>query len=146
MFKVNNKNPRTTPMTYFTSCSSVSIVNFEQVYADRVGPQQPPVKTYVNLIQIIILPAYILAVASQRILLQKIIQVRCKFNENIILDSKNSLILIFRQRFENLFQHKCINRKKQGLQHFKSLFSSSALHKSNLLSFNSSNNNNNKEN
>ena len=146
MFKVNNKNPRTTPMTYFTPCSSVSIVNFEQAYADRVGPQQPPVKTYVNLIQIIILPAYILAVASQRILLQKIIQVRCKFNENIILDSKNSRILIFRQRFENLFQHKCTNRKKQGLQYFKSLFSSIALHKSNLLSFNSSNNNNNKEN
>ena len=42
MFKVNNKDTRTTPMasfwylycelgTYFTPCSSVSIVNFEQV-------------------------------------------------------------------------------------------------------------------
>ena len=42
MFKVNNKDTRTTPgivlvsllltlRTYFTPCSSVSIVNFEQV-------------------------------------------------------------------------------------------------------------------
>ena len=31
MFKVNNKDTRTTP--YFTPCSSVSIVNFEQVDA-----------------------------------------------------------------------------------------------------------------
>ena len=45
MFKVNNKETRTTPMalfwclycylwTYFTPCSSVSIVNFEHVNAD----------------------------------------------------------------------------------------------------------------
>ena len=35
MFKVNNnKDTRTTP--YFTRCSSVSIVNFEQVNADWV--------------------------------------------------------------------------------------------------------------
>ena len=34
MFKVNNKDTRTTPMAYFTPCSSVSIVNFEQVTAD----------------------------------------------------------------------------------------------------------------
>ena len=44
MFKVNNKGTRTTPMvsfcylycqlwTYFTPCSSVSIVNFEHVIA-----------------------------------------------------------------------------------------------------------------
>ena len=31
MFKVNNKDSRTTPMAYFTPCSSVSIVNFEHV-------------------------------------------------------------------------------------------------------------------
>ena len=31
MFKVNNKDTRKTPMAYFKSCSSVSIVNFEQV-------------------------------------------------------------------------------------------------------------------
>ena len=31
MFKVNNKDTRTTP--YFTPCFSVSIVNFEQVDA-----------------------------------------------------------------------------------------------------------------
>ena len=32
MFKVNNKDTRTTDaITYFTPCSSVSIVNFEQV-------------------------------------------------------------------------------------------------------------------
>ena len=31
MFKVNNKETRTTPLTYFTLCSSVSIVNFEHV-------------------------------------------------------------------------------------------------------------------
>ena len=45
MFKVNNKNTKTTPMasfwcfywelwTYFTPCSSVFIVNFENVIAD----------------------------------------------------------------------------------------------------------------
>ena len=34
MFKVNNKDARTTPLT--PSCSSVSIVNFEQVNAGRV--------------------------------------------------------------------------------------------------------------
>ena len=44
MFKVNNKDTRTTPLvslrclycellTYFTPCSSVSIVNFEYVIA-----------------------------------------------------------------------------------------------------------------
>ena len=43
MFKVNNRDTRTTPwrhsnvfivnVTYFTSCSSVSIVTFEQVNA-----------------------------------------------------------------------------------------------------------------
>ena len=31
MFKVNNKDTRTTPMTYFTPCYSVSVVNFEHV-------------------------------------------------------------------------------------------------------------------
>ena len=31
MFKVNSKNTRTTPMTSFTPCYSVSIVNVEQV-------------------------------------------------------------------------------------------------------------------
>ena len=31
MFKVNNKDTRTTPMAYFTPCSSVSVVNLEQV-------------------------------------------------------------------------------------------------------------------
>ena len=40
MFKVNNKDTRTTPtltfITYFTSRSSVSIVNFEQVKASWV--------------------------------------------------------------------------------------------------------------
>ena len=33
MFKVSNKGNRTRPLAYFTSCSSVSIVNFEQVNA-----------------------------------------------------------------------------------------------------------------
>ena len=31
MFKVNNNNTRTTSMTYFTSFSSVSFIDFEQV-------------------------------------------------------------------------------------------------------------------
>ena len=48
MFKVNNKNARTMPLAvndasvfivnfwkYFTPCSSISIVNFEQVNAKR---------------------------------------------------------------------------------------------------------------
>ena len=30
MFKVNNRDTRTMPMAYFTPCSSVFIVNFEQ--------------------------------------------------------------------------------------------------------------------
>ena len=34
MFKVNNKDTRMTP---FTSCSSVSIVNFEHVNADWIS-------------------------------------------------------------------------------------------------------------
>ena len=36
MFKVNNNDTRTTPLayTYFTPCSSVSVVNFEQANAD----------------------------------------------------------------------------------------------------------------
>ena len=33
MFKVNNKDTRTTPLAYFTPCSSVSIVNFKHVIA-----------------------------------------------------------------------------------------------------------------
>ena len=33
MFKVNNKDTRTTPVAYFTPRSSVSIVNFEHVIA-----------------------------------------------------------------------------------------------------------------
>ena len=33
MFKVNNKDTRTTPIAYFTPCSSVSIVNFKHVIA-----------------------------------------------------------------------------------------------------------------
>ena len=48
MFKVNNKDIKTTPMasfwclycklwTYFTPCSSVSMVNFEHVNAGRVN-------------------------------------------------------------------------------------------------------------
>ena len=37
MFKVNNKDSRTTPMAYFTPCSSVSIVNFEHVIDGWVG-------------------------------------------------------------------------------------------------------------
>ena len=39
MFKVDNKDTRMAPMeydAYFTSCSSVSIVNFEQVNAGWV--------------------------------------------------------------------------------------------------------------
>ena len=37
MFKVNNKDKiKLTKLTYFTPCSSVSIVNFEQVNADWV--------------------------------------------------------------------------------------------------------------
>ena len=36
MFKVNNKDTRTTP-TYFTPYSSVSIVHFEHVIAAQVG-------------------------------------------------------------------------------------------------------------
>ena len=34
MFKVYNKDNRTTPMAYFTPCSSVSIVKFEHVIPD----------------------------------------------------------------------------------------------------------------
>ena len=34
MFKVNNKETRTTPMPFFIPCSSVSIVNFEQTNAN----------------------------------------------------------------------------------------------------------------
>ena len=33
MFRVNNKDTRMTPMTYFTPCSHVSIINFEHVIA-----------------------------------------------------------------------------------------------------------------
>ena len=37
MFKVNNKDTRTTPMaSYFTPCSSVYNVNFEHITADWV--------------------------------------------------------------------------------------------------------------
>ena len=36
MLTVNNKDTRTTPIAYFTSCSSVSIVNFEHVIAGWV--------------------------------------------------------------------------------------------------------------
>ena len=36
MFKVNNKDNRTTPLAYFTLCSSVSIVDFEHVIAGWV--------------------------------------------------------------------------------------------------------------
>ena len=36
MFKVNDKNTRTAPMAYFTPYSSVSIVNFEHVFAGWV--------------------------------------------------------------------------------------------------------------
>ena len=36
MFKVNNKDNRTTPMAYFTTCSNVSVVNFEKVNAGWV--------------------------------------------------------------------------------------------------------------
>ena len=53
MFKVSNKDTRATPkvnnkdtrmsllltLTYFTPCSSVSIVNFEQVNASWVTPE-----------------------------------------------------------------------------------------------------------
>ena len=31
IFKVNNKDTRTTPLAYFTPCAIISIVNFEQV-------------------------------------------------------------------------------------------------------------------
>ena len=37
MFKVNSRNTKTKCETYFTHCSSVSIVNFEQVNADWVS-------------------------------------------------------------------------------------------------------------
>ena len=33
MFKVNNKDTRTTPLAYLIPCSSVSILNFEHVIA-----------------------------------------------------------------------------------------------------------------
>ena len=36
MFKVNNKDTRTTTQNHFTPCSSVSIVNYEQVNAGWV--------------------------------------------------------------------------------------------------------------
>ena len=36
MFKVNNKNTRVTLLTYFTTFSSVSIAEFEQVNVSRV--------------------------------------------------------------------------------------------------------------
>ena len=46
MFKVNNKDTRTTAMAtamaYFTLCSNVSIVNFEQVNAGSVIPYLRP--------------------------------------------------------------------------------------------------------
>ena len=40
MFKVNNKDNRATPITYFTPCDSVSIVNFEHAIANRFHRQQ----------------------------------------------------------------------------------------------------------
>ena len=42
MFKVSNKDTRTTP-AYFTLCSSVSVVSFEQVNAglDKVSSKLP---------------------------------------------------------------------------------------------------------
>ena len=40
MFKVNNKDTRATPITYFTPCSSVSIVNFENAIANQLHRQQ----------------------------------------------------------------------------------------------------------
>ena len=33
MFKINNEDTRATPMAYYTPCSSISIINFEQVNA-----------------------------------------------------------------------------------------------------------------
>ena len=45
MFKVNNKNSKMTAMTYFFSCSSVSIVNFEEVNAGWVHPNFPPTQS-----------------------------------------------------------------------------------------------------
>ena len=44
MFKVSNKDARTTPVAsvaYFTPCSSVSIANFEQVNAGWVVQYAP---------------------------------------------------------------------------------------------------------
>ena len=37
MFKVNNKDTKATLLAYFTPCSSVPIVNFEQVNASRAA-------------------------------------------------------------------------------------------------------------
>ena len=38
MFKVNNKDTRTTPLNIFSPSSTVSIVNFEHVNADWIWP------------------------------------------------------------------------------------------------------------
>ena len=59
MFKINNKDTRTTPLvslrclyyellTYFTPCSSVSIVNFEYVIAIWKVPCQTSMMKIVN--------------------------------------------------------------------------------------------------
>ena len=67
MFKVNNKDTRTTPLTsfwclycqfwtYFTPCSCVSIVNFEQVNAKWGDTYYATKKVVVEIVVIFILP------------------------------------------------------------------------------------------
>ena len=49
MFKVNNKDTRTTPIAYFTPCPSVSTVNFEKVNVGWVISLPVPNKRYSHL-------------------------------------------------------------------------------------------------
>ena len=67
MFKVNNKDTRTTPLTpfwclycqfwtYFTPCSCVSLVNFEQVNAKWGDTYYATKRVVVEIVVIFILP------------------------------------------------------------------------------------------
>ena len=48
MFKINNKDTRTTP-TNFTPCSNVSTVNFGHVIADWVNRSKLLTSLYLNM-------------------------------------------------------------------------------------------------
>ena len=48
MFKVNNKDTRTMSIAYFTPCSIVSIVNFEQVNTGWIVVHKLPVQSFIR--------------------------------------------------------------------------------------------------